>query len=80
MGLASHPFRRTALRPPPLAATEAARAAAPLPVECVHMDFVLATLSEVASALQYLHAQGFVHCECGGGLRGRGVCGCGWGA
>ncbi|KAG2439441.1 hypothetical protein HXX76_004797 [Chlamydomonas incerta] len=44
-------------------ATEAARATAPLPAELVHMDFVLATLSEVASALQYLHAQGFVHCD-----------------
>lgn len=38
-------------------ATEAARASAPLPPESLHMDFILATLSEVASALQYLHAQ-----------------------
>ncbi|KAG2502013.1 hypothetical protein HYH03_000509 [Edaphochlamys debaryana] len=44
-------------------ANEAARASAPLPPESLHMDFILATLSEVASALQYLHAQGFVHCD-----------------
>ncbi|GFR43418.1 hypothetical protein Agub_g4499, partial [Astrephomene gubernaculifera] len=37
--------------------------AIPLPPESLHMDFILATLSEVASALQYLHAQGFVHCD-----------------
>ncbi|KXZ52008.1 hypothetical protein GPECTOR_10g1030 [Gonium pectorale] len=35
----------------------------PLPPESLHMDYILATLSEVASALQYLHSQGFVHCD-----------------
>ncbi|GIL67254.1 hypothetical protein Vafri_20688 [Volvox africanus] len=43
--------------------SDAARGLAPLPPESVHMDYILATLSEVASALQYLHTQGFVHCD-----------------
>jgi hypothetical protein len=52
-------IRSRELPPCAPAPAEALRAAAsaPLQPEVLHMDFILATLSEVASALQYLHAQ-----------------------
>ncbi|EFJ53200.1 hypothetical protein VOLCADRAFT_86237 [Volvox carteri f. nagariensis] len=42
---------------------DAAGGTSPLPPDLLHMDFIVATLSEVAAALQYMHAQGFVHCD-----------------